>query len=193
MFMSEAEARQTSEDSQKDHAIPRFYYHSVPDAAATEEAKGEQKFKNVLYIEIIKPGIRGQSWNGKASDIHKARFNGALERFEAEDKTETLDGFPIKECPLFNPAEKDNLRVLKFLTVESLANAPDAALKGIGMRDMSNRAKRFIESLIGPAATANRLEALEKRLSAAEDKAEEDAATIEALQGQLKTKGKKAA
>lgn len=195
MFMSEQEAKQTAEDSQKETAMPRFYLKSVPDAEATEEAKGKQKFKDVLYVEIIKPGIRSQGFNGKASDDHKRRFAGALKRFEADDKTEVLDGFPIKECPLFTPAEKDNLRVLRFLTVESLAEAPDAALKGMGMRDMSNRAKRFLESLTGPAATANRLEALEKRLDAADFKAEEDAATIVALQEQLKAKpkGKKVA
>lgn len=182
-FMSAQEAQQTADSQSKDYAMSRFYWNSVLDPEATKKANGVQKYKDVLYVEILQPGLRKQGFNGKASPEHIARFQGAHDRFMEGNEATELDGFPISKWPGASPAEKDNLRVLKFLTVQSLADAPDAALKGMGMRDLSNRAQKFIEALTGPDAMANKMEELEKRFAAMKADTEE---TIKAQAAEIK-------
>lgn len=191
MFMSEQEARETADKQGTDHAIAKFYQNSMIDAEATEKNDGMTTYKDVLYVKITLPGIRGQEWAGKVTDEHKARFPRQLEAFLA-DEVLTPEGYPIKECSMYTPAEKDNLKARGFLTVESLAEASDAGLKGMGMQDMKNRAGRFMESLTGPAATANKFAALEKRLAAveAESADKDEIITEQAAEIKKKSKGK---
>lgn len=188
MFMSEQEARETADTQGKDQARAEFYHNSKIDAEATLKAGGVQTFKDVLYVKITSPGIHGQQWAGKATDAHKRRFERQYEAFKSDEEF-IPDGYPIKECSMYSPAEKDTLKARKFLTVESIAEAPDAALKGMGMRDMSNRAKRFMENLTGPAATANKFAAIEKKL---EDLAAENADQAEIIKEQAAELKKKA-
>ena len=59
-FMSAQEAQQTADSQSKDYAMSRFYWNSVLDPEATKKADGVQKYKDVLYVEILQPGLRKQ-------------------------------------------------------------------------------------------------------------------------------------
>jgi hypothetical protein len=108
------------------------------------EKEGRPIFEDRDFIIISVPGDSTLTSIAEVRDDHKARFPlhwAHYQNMHGDDPK--LVGTPIKEWPLVTSAMAEELKALKFHTVESLATASDAQLQSFGMRvGMSGTALR---------------------------------------------------
>lgn len=108
-------------------------------------------FENVVFIKIITPGDKLNIIDTIARQDHKDRFPRQWSAFQQrKDASSQFVGTPIGEWPRVSASQAEELKALKFYTVESVANASDAQLQGIGMIagtsafTFRDEAKRFL-------------------------------------------------
>ena len=130
----------------------KFYKHLQEDVVQTL-AEGRPMFKEIDYIKIVVPGDSLSEIDRPVDDNDKNRFPiqwaKYLNRINEEGHYE---GTPIAEWNLVSRSQAEQLRALKFHTVESIAQAGDNHIQNIGMiAGMSpyafrDKAKLFLES-----------------------------------------------
>lgn len=166
----------------------KFYKYLQEDVVATL-AEGRPMFKEVDYIKIVVPGDALSEIDRPVDEHDKNRFPiqwaKYLNRINEEGHYE---GTPIAEWNLVSRSQAEQLRALKFHTVESIAQAGDNHIQSIGMiAGMSpytfrDKAKIFLESAKTAADFSHREEELDQlRAENARIKAETDA-KMEAMQ-----------
>jgi hypothetical protein len=192
----------------------RFYKKSVQQEQESIDA-GRPIFKDFDFVQICVAGDTLTEIDTYALPSHKTRFPiqyaNYMNRQGAHD--EELVGTPIAEWPLVSKSQAEELRAIKFQTVESIANASDQQLQRMGMiAGMSpyafrDKAKAFLNLATSSAETDKREheinalkeELAKKELETAKIKAETDAklalmqeqmATILAAVGEKKTRKK---
>ena len=192
----------------------RFYKKSVQQEQESIDA-GRPIFKDFDFVQICVAGDTLTEIDTYALQNHKTRFPiqwaNYMNRQGAHD--EELVGTPIAEWPLVSKSQAEELRAIKFQTVESIANASDQQLQRMGMiAGMSHyafrdKAKAFLNLATSSAETDKREheinvlkeELAKKELETAKIKAETDAklalmqeqmATILAAVGEKKTRKK---
>jgi hypothetical protein len=192
----------------------RFYKKSVQQEQESIDA-GRPIFKDFDFVQICVAGDTLTEIDTYALQNHKTRFPiqwaNYMNRQGAHD--EELVGTPIAEWPLVSKSQAEELRAIKFQTVESIANASDQQLQRMGMiAGMSpyafrDKAKAFLNLATSSAETDKREheinvlkeELAKKELETAKIKAETDAklalmqeqmATILAAVGEKKTRKK---
>lgn len=131
-----------------------FETRAVEDRAASV-AQGHYVAKDVIFVTVTRPGSRDTSdfvaeeWLKR---MQQQAQNGTIpptwvdafhQRFEAFKKNETLpeEGTPIKGWQLASPAVQQTLLQAGFRTVEELATAGDAEIRGIGTGAITFREK----------------------------------------------------
>ena len=192
----------------------RFYKKSVQQEQESIDA-GRPIFKDFDFVQICVAGDTLTEIDTYALQNHKTRFPiqwaNYMNRQGAHD--EELVGTPIAEWPLVSKSQAEELRAIKFQTVESIANASDQQLQRMGMiAGMSpyafrDKAKAFLNLATNAAETDKREseinslkeELAKKDLETAKIKAETDAklaqmqdqmAAILAAVGEKKTRKK---
>jgi len=192
----------------------RFYKKSVQQEQESIDA-GRPIFKDFDFVQICVAGDTLTEIDTYALPSHKTRFPiqyaNYMNRQGAHD--EELVGTPIAEWPLVSKSQAEELRAIKFQTVESIANASDQQLQRMGMiAGMSpyafrDKAKAFLNLATSSAETDKREheinalkeELAKKELETAKIKAETDAklaqmqdqmAAILAAVGEKKTRKK---
>lgn len=168
----------------------RFYSRPVK-MAFDSQAAGRPIFKDVDYVQIFVPGDSTSVLDTPAREDHKKRFPIQWAHYQNKHGGDAREvGTPLAQWPRITPAQAEELRALKFYTVESIAHASDQNLQHIGMiagmspYALRDHAIRFLNVAAGDSvaaaaeAKARELEeknkALEARLAALEEKLTEE-------------------
>lgn len=135
-------------------------FHSRPIQNNFETSKqGRPIFNDVDYIEIFTPGNQLNIIDTPVRDEHKFRFPlqwSAYQNAHAGDQREM--GTPVSQWPFLSGAQAEELKAIKFFTVESIANASDLQIQSIGMiggmspHSLRDRAKAYLQAAAGTAA-----------------------------------------
>jgi hypothetical protein len=141
----------------------RFYKKSVQQEQESIDA-GRPIYKDFDFVHICVAGDTLTEIDTYALNSHKQRFPmqwaNYMNRVGAHD--EEVIGTPLAEWPLVSKSQAEELRAMKFHTVESIANASDQQLQRMGMAaGMSpyafrDKAKAFLNLATSAAETDKR-------------------------------------
>jgi hypothetical protein len=169
----------------------QFYKKSMKQEDASNEA-GRPIFKEFDFVRIMIPGDNLTEIDTYAQDSHKQRFPRQWAHYQNQ-MSDHLDivGTPLDQWPQVTRSQAEELRGLKFHTVESIADCSDQQLQRIGMvagmspHNFRIKAKAFLNLANDSAEVAQReaeLQALKEEN--AKIKAETDA-KLTAMQEQM--------
>ena len=118
---------------------------------------------DVTYVKIFTPSDQLTQIDTIAREDHKARFPRQWAHYMNKmNGQEQIVGTPVSAWTLLTPANAEELRALKFYTVELIANANDAQLQKLGMvagtsgHTLRDKAKAFLNIASGSAEEAKR-------------------------------------
>ena len=141
----------------------RFYKKSVQQEQESIDA-GRPIFKDFDFVQICVAGDTLTEIDTYALQNHKTRFPiqyaNYMNRQGAHD--EELVGTPVAEWPLVSKSQAEELRAMKFHTIESIAGASDQQVQRMGMAaGMSpyafrDKAKAFLNLATNAAETDKR-------------------------------------
>jgi|SRR5215471_9846670 len=113
--------------------------------------QGEGQFKGVPHIRIFTPGDKCNVPDRPVTDFDKRRFPREWLAFQMAQSGEQIIGTPLNHWRLERPDElSDNqlseLLILKFQSVEQLAQASDAQIQriGLGAAGLRERARLYL-------------------------------------------------
>ena len=111
----------------------QFYKKSVKQEDASNEA-GRPIFKEFDFVRIMIPGDNLTEIDTYAQESHKQRFPRQWAHYQNQVSShEDIIGTPLDQWPQITRSQADELRGLKFHTVESIADCSDQQLQRIGM------------------------------------------------------------
>jgi hypothetical protein len=112
----------------------RFYKRPVQQEAETLAA-GRPIYKEFDFVHICVAGDTLTEIDTYVLNSHKTRFPIQWARYQNRIGSEEQDvvGTPVSEWPLVSKSQAEELRAMKFYTVESIANASDQQLQRMGM------------------------------------------------------------
>jgi hypothetical protein len=169
----------------------QFYKKSVKQDIASDEA-GRPIFKEFDFVRIMIPGDNLTEIDTYAQESHKQRFPRQWAHYQNQvTGHQDIVGTPLDQWPQVTRSQADELRGLKFHTVESIADCSDQQLQRIGMvagmspHNFRLKAKAFLNLATDSAEVAQR-EAELQALRSENDKikAETDA-KLAAMQEQM--------
>ena len=180
-----------SDSGNQSNLFVQFY--SRPVVNEYESAKQQRTISELKdFVRIETPGNRLSIIDTIANEDHKNAYPTQWAAYKnREQQTVDQTGTSIDDWPRLNPSQVQELKSLKFYTVESIANASDAQLQHIGMIagqsafTFRDDAKRFL--MVADAASKLK-EAEEKEKRAQEElklKEQEFAKKLEAMQEQM--------
>lgn len=160
----------------------KFYKKPVKSEFASQEA-GRPIYTDVTYIKIIVPGDGLSEIDRPMYEEDKQRFPKHWYQFmNTHGNDEIITGTPLSQWPLITMSQAEELKGLKFHTVEMIAHASDQQLQRIGMiggmspHSFRDKAKSFLNLAEDSAEQAKREEELTAlREENAKIKAEADA------------------
>lgn len=145
-----------------DNLYVEFYSRAVKQEFLSQEA-GRPIFQDVTYVKIFTPSDQLTQIDTIAREDHKARFPRQWAHYMNKmNGQEQLVGTPVSAWTLLTPANAEELRALKFYTVELIANANDAQLQKLGMvagmsgHSLRDKAKAFLNIATDSAEEAKR-------------------------------------
>ena len=141
----------------------RFYKRPVKQDDASAEA-GRPIYKEFDFVHICVAGDTLTEIDTFALENHKLRFplHWAAYQNKLGADDQGYEGTPLTEWPLVSKSQAEELRAMKFYTVEAVANASDQQLQRIGMAaGMSpyafrDKAKSFLNLASSSAETDKR-------------------------------------
>jgi len=169
----------------------QFYKKSVKQDIASDEA-GRPIFKEFDFVKIMIPGDNLTEIDTYAQESHKQRFPRQWAHYQNQVAGhQDIIGTPLEQWPQVTRSQAEELRGLKFHTVESIADCSDQQLQRIGMvagmspHNFREKAKAFL-NLASESAEVSAREAELQALKAENDKikAETDA-KLAAMQEQM--------
>jgi len=179
----------------------RFYKRSIQQDQASLDA-GRPIFKDFDFVHICVAGDSLTEIDTYTLPSHKTRFPIQWANYMNRQGANDVEvvGTPVTEWPIVSKSQAEELRALKFYTVESIAGASDQHLQRIGMAaGMSpfafrDKAKAFLNLATNAAETDKREyeinslkeELAKKDLETAKIKAETDA-KLALMQEQMAT------
>jgi hypothetical protein len=111
----------------------QFYKKSVKQEDASNEA-GRPIFKEFDFVRIMIPGDNLTEIDTYAQESHKSRFPRQWAHYQNQvSNHQDIIGTPLDQWPQITRSQADELRGLKFHTVESIADCSDQQLQRIGM------------------------------------------------------------
>jgi hypothetical protein len=153
-----------SDESNADSRLQvRFYRKPVHQEQESMDA-GRPIYKEFDFVHICVAGDTLTEIDTFALQQHKTRFPiqwaNYMNRQGAND--EEVVGTPVSEWPLVSKSQAEELRAMKFYTVESIANASDQQLQRMGMAagmspySFRDKAKAFLNLATSSAETDKR-------------------------------------
>ena len=111
----------------------KFYKRAMKLENESNEA-GRPIFKDYDFVRIMVAGDTLTEIDTYARDSHKQRFPKQWLQYQAtQDSSSEMIGTPVEEWTLISQSQAQELRGIKLMTVESIANASDLQLQRIGM------------------------------------------------------------
>ena len=146
------------------------FYKDVRKNEWQSKEQGRPIFEDVVMIHIAMPGNNTFDVQEVVQDRHKGRFPLQWAAFQnAQDGKDPLRiGTPVEQWPLVSRAQAEELKALKFYTVDAIANASDLQLQGMGMgigmapTALRERAARFLAAARDDAAVNRQAEEIER-------------------------------
>ena len=140
----------------------QFYKKSVKQEDASNEAN-RPIFKEFDFVKIMIPGDNLTEIDTYAQDSHKQRFPRQWAHYQNQVANhQDIVGTPLDQWPQVTRSQADELRGLKFATVESIADCSDQQLQRIGMvagmspHNFRLKAKAFLNLANDSAEVAHR-------------------------------------
>jgi len=140
----------------------QFYKKSVKQDAASAEA-GRPIFKEFDFVKIMIPGDNLTEIDTYAQDSHRQRFPRQWAHYQNQVAGhQDIVGTPLDQWPQITRSQAEELRGLKFHTVESIADCSDQQLQRIGMvagmspHNFRQKAKAFLNLATDSAEVAQR-------------------------------------
>jgi hypothetical protein len=140
----------------------QFYKKSVKQDIASDEA-GRPIFKEFDFVRIMIPGDNLTEIDTYAQESHKQRFPRQWAHYQNQVANhEDIVGTPLEQWPQITRSQADELRGLKFHTVESIADCSDLQMQRIGMvagmspHAFREKAKAFLNLATNSADVAQR-------------------------------------
>ena len=169
----------------------QFYKRSMKQDMASEEA-GRPIFKEFDFVRIMIPGDNLTEIDTYAQESHKQRFPRQWAHYQNQVAGhQDIVGTPLDQWPQVTRSQAEELRGLKFYTVEAIADCSDQQLQRIGMvagmspHNFRLKAKAFLNLANDSAEVAQRESELQAlREENAKIKAETDA-KLTAMQEQM--------
>jgi hypothetical protein len=169
----------------------QFYKKSMKQEDASNEA-GRPIFKEFDFVRIMIPGDNLAEIDTYAQESHKQRFPRQWAHYQNQVAGhEDIVGTPLDQWPQVTRSQAEELRGLKFYTVEAIADCSDQQLQRIGMvagmspHNFRLKAKAFLNLANDSAEVAQRESELQAlREENAKIKAETDA-KLTAMQEQM--------
>lgn len=152
-----------------DRALSVMFYSKPVQNHFESEKQGRPIFTDMDFVKIFLPGDDKNVIDTFVRDDHKSRFPRQWQHYQnkhAGDQ-QLIGKTPLKEWPRISAAQAEELRALKFFSVDDIANASDAALQNIGMvggmapHAFREAAQRFLKVAAGDAKNSK----LEKTLA----------------------------
>jgi hypothetical protein len=153
-----------SDESNADSRLQVRFYKRPVQQEQESLAAGRPIFKEFDFVHICVAGDSLTEIDTYALASHKTRFPiqwaNYMNRQGADDQE--VVGTPVSEWPIVSKSQAEELRALKFHTVEAVAGASDAQLQRMGMAaGMSpyafrDKAKAFLNLATNAAETDKR-------------------------------------
>jgi hypothetical protein len=161
-----------NEDANKenDGLLIKFYSKPVEHPYNSKIAQ-RPIFVDVDYVYIEIAGDKNTIIDTPVNDYHRQRFPNTWRRYKERNSETTSAGTPLTQWPLLTPAQAEELRGMKFSTVEQIASAADGALDSVTMiagmagHVLRDKARNFLKV----ASDAGLVEAQDARLKQMED------------------------
>lgn len=167
----------------------QFYAKPVQNLFQTQ-VQGRPIFEDHDFIKIYVPGDNTTVIDTFALDEHKGRFPLHWAHYQNTHGANMESGTQLSAWSLLTPAQVEELRALKFFTVESVATASDMQLQRIGMiagmapTAFRDRAKRYLKAADDDGAYNQQVEAT-KKLEEENVAIKEQMADMEAMMKEL--------
>jgi hypothetical protein len=163
----------------------KFYKRAMKLEHESNEA-GRPIFKDFDFVRIMVAGDNLTEIDTYAQESHKQRFPRQWLQYQAtQDYSNEIIGTPVEQWPLISQSQAQELKGVKFMTVESIANASDLQLQRIGMiagmspHAFRDKAKSFLNLASESAEAAKRDEEI-NQLKQELAKKDEETAKIKA-------------
>lgn len=159
-------------EDRADRVIPNFHYKAVKNNYRSKQ-EGRPVYENREYIEMIVPGNATERPCMPVREEHKERFPDAYRRFK-EKQEQQIDGTPLEQWPVMDPARVSSLKDVDIYTVDQVANLPDSFASSVGpdFNELKKQAQRFL-SVAESTANEERLESMEAELQRLREENEE--------------------
>jgi hypothetical protein len=110
-----------------------FYKKALPNNFKTEQ-EGRPIFDDVDMVKIYISGDSHNVIDTLVREDHKQRFPHQWQNYMNKNGNDPhLSGTPLSQWPLITISQAEELKALKFFTVENVAAASDAQLQRLGM------------------------------------------------------------
>lgn len=150
-------------------------------------------FIDQLWVEIRVPGNQLLTIETPATEEHKRRFPRQWAYFQQTHGNDGQNvGTPLAQWPLLRPSQVEELKALKFYTVEQIAFASDEQIGRVGMTagmaplGFRERAKLYLETARDNAVAVRQAEEIKARDAQIEKMNKELAELREMVLGQAK-------
>lgn len=139
------------------HVTPRFYEEMVKTDQIDQN--GLPVFRSIEYVELMIAGDRGNAPVKRVTDNIKIQYSDAYARWKATKVNPDMigDGVPLTLWPVIPREMTKALEYINVFTVQQLASLSDEAISkpgAMGLRDMREKARAFIESAKSAAPIA---------------------------------------
>ena len=140
-----------SDLSNPDSRLAVKFYKRPVELKNESIAQGRPIFQEFDFIKILVPGDALTEIDTYVSDAHKTRFPIQWANYmNRQGSEESYSGTPLSEWPQVSASQAEELKGIKFHTVESVAHCSDQQLQKIGMiagmspHNFRERAKTFL-------------------------------------------------
>src|SRR3990167_8234382 len=113
--------------------IVEFYNRPVQNNFLSSK-EGRPIFEDVIYVKINVPGLKEMQVDTPSRSDHQARFPRQWQHSINKTQGDAREvGTPLLEWQQLTRSQAEELRGLKFFTIESIAAASDANVNALGM------------------------------------------------------------
>lgn len=110
----------------------RFYMEKLKNDFDSEK-EGRPIWYEVPFVEIMRPGDQTSIITTQVREDHKRRFPQQWAIFQNSQTAPQMVGTPVEEWPAISRSQAEELKGIKFYTVEQIANASDLQAQALGM------------------------------------------------------------
>jgi hypothetical protein len=155
---------ETSANNGDENLFVQFFKAPVKMEYKSEQ-EGRPIYEERLMVRIQSPGNNNNIVEREAWDGDKLRFPKQWLQFQVKGEQAGVEGTPIEQWPALNRAQVEELRAVRFYTVESIANASDAQLQGMGMggQGLRIKAQAYLKAAQDTALVQKQAADLERR------------------------------